>query len=84
MGRPASRHAFLDHWHHRRLELPDGSTLTWVAMAHVVPRRVECFAVDGRPVHPSVGVRALVAAGHPDAMLASPGESTFGPGRVSP
>ena len=84
MGRRGGRHAFLDHWHHRSLELPDGATLTWVAMSHVEPHRVECFAVDGQPVHPSAGARALVAAGHPDGTLASPSETAFGPGRVSP
>jgi len=41
---------------------------------------VERFAVGGQPVHSSVGVRALVADGHPDATLASAGESTAGRG----
>ena len=34
-------------------------------MSHVEAHRVECFAVDGRPVHPSVRVRALVVADQP-------------------
>ena len=84
MGRRGRRQAFLEHWHRRSLELSDGSTLTWVAMSHVEPHRGKCFAVDGPSIHPSVGACALVAASHPDAGLASPGESTFGPGRVNP
>ena len=71
-------------WHDRRLVLDDGRTLSWVTMTNIKPHRVECFVVDGQPVHHSVGVRALVAAGHPDAQLASPGETAYGPGRVSP
>jgi hypothetical protein len=34
-------------------------------------------------VHPSIGIGHLVAAGHPDAGLRSPGESTLGAGCVS-
>jgi len=84
MGRYGRSHRFLEQWHRRRLVLDDGRTLSWITMANVEPHRVECLAVDGVPVHPSIGVRLLAAAGHPDAELASPGETAFGPGRVSP
>lgn len=67
------RHAFLDHWHRRHLELPDGTTLHWVLMA--APGRVpaaECFRITtehgaSRGVHPTEAVRLLTEHGHPDA-----------------
>jgi hypothetical protein len=71
-------HKFLHDWHRRSVELGDGRTLSWVAMLDREPARVECFAVEGAPVHPSIGGRLLDAAGHPDARLGRPSETTFG------
>ena len=81
MGRGG--HGFKRHWDRRELELVDGTVLSWIAMLDREPGRVECFAVDGQPIHPSVGVAHLATAGHPDAQLRSPDESTLGGGRVS-
>ena len=74
MGR-RGRHAFLDHWHARTLDLPDGDVLRWVPIND--PARapiVECFrrtSPDGssRAVHAVEARRLLEAAGHPDAEL---------------
>jgi hypothetical protein len=70
-------HRFREHWHRRSFELDDGRTLTWVAMLDRQPGRVECFAVDGQPVHPAVGGRLLDACGHPDADLRRPSETAL-------
>jgi hypothetical protein len=74
MGR-RGRHAFLDRWHRRTLELPAGDTLMWELMAN--PERAphaECFrrtSPDGtsRGVHFTAAVKLLRGAGHPDAEL---------------
>ena len=70
MGR-RGRHAFLDHWHDRHLDLPDGDVLRWLIIDDPArPAWVAYCRSDRRGgLHWSVGVAILRAAGHPDADL---------------
>ena len=75
MGRRGRSHAFLDHWHRRTLELPDGDVLRWVLMDDPArPPIAEAFRRTSpdcssryRSVHPTEARRLLAEHGHPDA-----------------
>ena len=71
MGRRGRSHAFLEHWHDRSLELPDGDTLRWVLIDDPQHRgpHAECFRLDGRGVDPAEARRLLADLRHPDAEL---------------
>ena len=71
MGQRRRSHSFLEHWHDRHLELPDGATLTWVLVddpRHRGPH-AECFRLDGRGLHATDARGLLLEHGHPDAEL---------------
>ena len=74
MGR-RSRHAFLDPWHGRHLELPDDDVLRWVLIDDPArPASAEAFRRDfpdgtTRGVHAVEARRLLAEHGHPDAAL---------------
>ena len=73
MGGRGRSHKFLDHWHRRALELPDGETLHWTLMDDPArPPHAECFrltAADGasRLLHATEAVKLLAEHDHPDA-----------------
>ena len=72
MGR-RGRHAFLDHWHRRRMELPKGDVLRWVLIDNPArPQRAEFFRRvsphgTSRGMHPTEARRLLAEHGHTDA-----------------
>jgi hypothetical protein len=76
MGRGS--HKFLEHWHHRSVDLDDGRVLAWVAMLDREPGRAECFRVDDTPIHPTIGAELLRASGHADGRLVMPHEAPTG------
>ena len=76
MGR-RGRHAFLDHWHRRNLERPDGHVLRWVLMDDPARAPIaEAFRrsspdITSRGVHPTEARRLLAEHEHLDAELVS-------------
>ena len=71
MGRRGGAHRFLEHWHHRNLELADGDMLTWLVVDR--PGRdpfIAYFRGDCRGgIHEDDGYRLLAEHGHPDAAI---------------
>lgn len=81
MGRSGSR--FLDHWHDRRIELPDGDTLLYVQMDEPAPPRLECARTVRRGAITREEAHGwLVELGHADAGLRVPSAAPLGPGAV--
>jgi hypothetical protein len=67
IGRMGRRPSF-DHWHHERLDLPDGDVLTWTRIDTPPPVWVDAFRLASRgAIGPAEGLALLAAAGHPDA-----------------
>ncbi len=61
---------FLDDWHDRRVDLPDGDTLHHVAMAQPAPTRLE-YPRTARhgAISRKEALRLLVQLGHADGGL---------------
>ncbi len=81
MGR--GNRSFLDDWQDRRVDLPDGDTLHYVAMAQPAPTRLECPRTARRgAICREEAHRLLVELGHADAGLRVPGAGALGAGAV--
>ncbi len=72
MGRDHS-HRFLEHWHRRTVDLPDGDRLHYIVIDHPDrPAQFECPRTERRgAIHSPDAARMLAELDHPDAAIAA-------------